>query len=243
MFTGFFKGFSYVFTGLSLITQKGIRPFVLVPLLINTILFAGGVWLAKTQLAYWMDRLLPNWLTWLEWLLWPVFAILIFFVVFYVFSIVANLIAAPFNSVLAERVEARLNGLPVPEFAGYQSLPGLIARTFKSELSKLWYMGKWFVLLLILTVIPGLNVVSPVAWTVFGAWMLAIEYADYPMGNHNLFFNDELVALKKRRPEALGFGWLLSIMTTIPVLNFLAMPVGVAGATALWVNSLSQNQP
>ena len=240
MITGLFKGFGYVVTGLSLITQKGIRPFVVVPLLINIVLFSGGIWLATSQFEYWKARLLPSWLSWLEWLLWPIFILLILFIVFYVFSIVANLIAAPFNSVLAERVEARLNGLPVPEFAGYKSVPGLIARTFKSEISKLWYMGKWFILLLILTVIPGVNVIAPVAWTLFGAWMLAIEYADYPMGNHNLFFKEELAALKKNRPEALGFGWLLSILTAIPVINFLAMPVGVAGGTALWVNKLSK---
>lgn len=240
MITGLFKGFGYVFTGLSLITQKGIRPFVLVPLLINIVLFSGGIWLAKSQLEYWMAHLLPEWLSWLEWLLWPVFTILIFFVVFYVFAIVANILAAPFNSVLAEKVEARLNGQPIPEFAGYKSLPALIVRTFRSELSKLWYMGKWFLLLLILTVIPGVNIIAPVAWTLFGAWMLAIEYADYPMGNHNLFFKDELAVLKKNRPEALGFGWLLSLMTAIPVLNFLSMPVGVAGGTALWVKCLSK---
>ena len=74
MITGLFKGFGYVFSGLSLITQKGIRPFVVVPLLINIVLFSGGIWLAKSQLDYWMTRLLPNWLTWLEWLLWPIFA-------------------------------------------------------------------------------------------------------------------------------------------------------------------------
>lgn len=240
MITGLFKGFGYVFTGLSLITQQGIRPFVVVPLLINILLFAGGIWLAQSQLDYWMERLLPNWLSWLEWLLWPLFAILIVFVIFYVFSIMANLIAAPFNSLLAERVEARLHGRPVPEFAGFKSIPGLIGRTFNSELSKLWYMGKWFVLVLIITLVPGVNVMAPIAWTIFGAWMLAIEYADYPMGNHNLFFKDELPLLKKHRPAALGFGWLLSILTVIPFVNFLVMPAGIAGATAFWVDRLSK---
>jgi CysZ protein len=60
------------------------------------------------------------------------------------------------------------------------------------------------------------------------------------MGNHNLFFNDELPLLKCHRNTALGFGWLLSLMTAIPVLNFFVMPVGVAGATALWVDRLSK---
>ena len=39
-------------------------------------------------------------------------------------------------------------------------------------------------------------------------------------------------------PLALGFGAGLMLMTLVPVLNFLAMPVGVTGATALWVERL-----
>ncbi|MEZ5477774.1 MAG: sulfate transporter CysZ [Thiolinea sp.] len=240
MIGGFFQGISYVVRGLSLVTQRGIRPFVVVPLLINIIIFSGGIWFASSQVEGLMQRLLPDWLSWLEWLLWPLFIVLIFFAVFYTFSIIANLIAAPVNAILAERVEKRLKGLPVPEFQGYKSLPGIIARTFRSELSKLFYMAKWLVLLLIVTFIPGLNVIAPFAWALYGAWMLAVEYADYPMGNHELYFRDQLPALKQHRGHALGFGGTLSLLTTIPVVNFLAMPVGVAGATAFWVDRLSR---
>ena len=150
----------------------------------------------------------------------------------------SSLIAAPFNSILAERVENKLKGLPSPEFKGYTSLPALMSRTFKSEAHKLFYMAKWFIVLLILTVIPGLNILAPFAWMLFGAWMLAIEYIDYPMGNHELFFKDELVTLKKNRSLALGLGAGLVLLTSIPIINFLAMPIGVASSTALYVNRL-----
>jgi CysZ protein len=60
------------------------------------------------------------------------------------------------------------------------------------------------------------------------------------MGNHNLFFKEQKAALQNNLSESMGFGWLLSLMTSIPILNFLAMPVGVAGATALWVDKLSK---
>lgn len=240
MIGGFLKGISYVFTGLSLITQKGIRPFVVVPLLINMVIFSAGIWFASTQVDGLMQSLLPGWLSWLEWLLWPLFFVLIFFAVFYTFSIIANLIAAPFNSILAERVEKRLKGLPVPEFQGYKSLPGIVARTFRSEFSKILYALKWLVLLLLITVIPVVNVIAPFAWAIYGAWMLAITYADYPMGNHELYFKEELPLLKKHRAHALGFGGTLSLITLIPVVNFLAMPVGVAGGTAFWVDRLSR---
>lgn len=237
--TGFFKGFSYVLKGITLVSQKGIRPFVLVPLIINTIIFSLGIWFATSQVDSLLDSLLPSWLSWLEWLLVPVFVILIFFATFYTFTIVANLLAAPFNAILSERVEARLHNRPVPEFQGYKTLPAIISRTFRSEAQKLMYMLKWFVVLLIITFIPVVNVISPFAWAFFGAWMLAVEYIDYPMGNHELYFQDELKALKRHRTYALGFGGTLSAMTLIPFVNFFVMPIAVAGATAFWVDRLA----
>lgn len=241
MILNLLKGFSYIFKGLSLITQKGIRPFVVIPLLINISVFSLAIWITTKQLDNWMEKLLPNWLTWLEWLLWPIFAVLFFFIIFYTFTVVANLIAAPFNAMLAERVENKLNGLTLPEFKGYTNLVTLFGRTFKSETQKLFYMAKWFIGILILTVIPGLNILSPFIWLIFGAWMLAIEYIDYPMGNHDYFFKSELSTFKKHRSLSFGLGVSIALLTAIPVINFLAMPAGVAASTALWTEKLSQD--
>lgn len=240
MITNLFKGFSYIFKGFSLITQKGIRPFVLIPLLINITVFSLAVWISTKQFDQWIEQLLPSWLSWLEWLLWPIFAVIFFFIIFYTFTIVANLLAAPFNAILAERIEHKLHGIPLPKFQGYKSLPALFGRTFKSEAQKLFYMGKWFAALLIVTLIPGLNILSPVAWLIFGAWMLAVEYIDYPMGNHELFFKSELQTLRKHRSLSLGLGAGIAFLTSVPILNFIAMPVGVASSTALWVEKLSK---
>nr|HPQ96781.1 EI24 domain-containing protein [Thiolinea sp.] len=146
--TGLIRGFSYVFRGLGLLTRKGIRGFVAIPLLINILLFAGGIWLAEQQADYWMQHLLPDWLSWLRYILWPLFVVVIFFAVFYGFSLLANLIAAPFNAMLSERIEKHLKGQPLPAFGGLATLPGIAARTFRSELGKLWYMGKWLLLIL-----------------------------------------------------------------------------------------------
>ncbi len=243
MISHFIKGIACVFTGLSLIMQRGIRPFVLVPLLINTLVFSAGIWFASSQVAHWMDRLLgglPDWLFFIKWILWPLFFIAIFFAVFYSFALLANLLAAPFNAILSERVEQHLRGLPISPFKGYQTLPGIIVRTFRSEASKLFYMAKWLILILIISFIPVINIIAPFAWVLYGAWMLAVEYADYPMGNHELYFKDELPVLRQNRSYALGFGGALAVMMLIPFVNFLAMPVGVAGATAFWVNQLSK---
>ncbi len=245
MIKQFLAGIAYALSGFSLITQKGIRPFVLIPLLINISVFSLGIWLAYSQYTGWINQMLgwlPSWLSWLEYLLLPLFAALILIAVYYTFTIVANLIASPFNSLLAERVEQKLNGLPIPESKGYKALIGTIGKTMMSETKKIIYMLKWLPILLIISFIPVINFIAPFAWAAFGAWMLSLQYTDYPMGNHQLFIKEELSLLRKNRAISLGFGGALTLLMMIPVVNFLVMPVGVAGGTAFWVKRLSQSQ-
>ncbi|MCL4113612.1 UNVERIFIED_CONTAM: hypothetical protein GTU68_001045 [Idotea baltica] len=225
--------------------QKGIRPFVVIPLLVNIGVFSLGIWLAKSQFEILMTSLLgwlPSWLSWVEYLLWPIFAILILIAIFYTFTIIANLIASPFNSLLAERVEQKLNGQPVAEFKGIKENLKNASKAVGSEVSKAMYSLKWLPVLLIITVIPGVNFIAPFAWGIYGAWMLSLQYTDFAMGNHQLFVKDELPILRKNRSAALGFGGILTLLMMIPVVNFFVMPVGVAGGAAFWVKSLSNNR-
>jgi len=241
MISGFLQGVGFLFQGFSLILQKGIRGFVLIPLLINIVIFSGAVWLAYTQYQQLMGQLLgwlPSWLSWVEWLLLPFFAFLIMLVIYYTFSIIANFIAAPFNALLAERVEQKLRGTATLE-ASETSLMSNLWKTLSSEVKKVFYMLKWMPVLILIMIIPGLNIISPFAWMVYGAWMYSLQYTDYPMGNHNLFIKDELPILQRNRGYALGFGAATTLITIIPVLNFLAMPVAVSGATSMWVSKLS----
>jgi CysZ protein len=40
MINGFIKGIGFAFSGFSLVLKKGVRPFVVVPLLINILVFS-----------------------------------------------------------------------------------------------------------------------------------------------------------------------------------------------------------
>lgn len=62
-----------------------------------------------------MEQKLPNWLHWLDWLLWPIVVLALLIIVFYSFTLVANLIASPFNGILAEKAEAILTGRSLDE--------------------------------------------------------------------------------------------------------------------------------
>ncbi len=241
MITNLFKGFGQIFSGLKLLSQPGIRRFVAIPLAINVILFGGASWYLLVKFDEWMTRLMPefpDWLSWLEtaisWILWPLFTIMILLVIFYTFTFVANLIAAPFNSLLAEKVEKLLRNQPLDEGPAYPTFE-VIKRSIGSEVGKLVYFVKWWLLLFIFTLIPGVNLVAPFVWILFGAWMLSLEYLDYPMANHNKFFKDINQQAMSKRSLSLGFGGGVMLFTSIPLINLIAMPAGVAGATALWV--------
>ncbi|MDK9760332.1 sulfate transporter CysZ, partial [Vibrio sp. D173a] len=90
--------------------------------------------------------------------------------------------------------------------------------------------------LFLLLLIPALGqTVAPFLWFIFTAWMLAIQYADYPFDNHKISFDDMRHSLKQKQGKTYGFGALVSVFTTIPILNLIVVPVAVCGATAMWV--------
>lgn len=233
------SGAGYFMRGLKLIFRPGIRGFVVIPLTINITLFSLGIWYAADRFDRLMEWMLPDWLEWLEWLLWPLFALAALLIVFFGFSLIANLLAAPFNGLLAEAVERHLSGAaPAQQTSWKQVLVNAVPMMLQ-ELWKLVYYVLWAIPFLVLFLIPGLNVAAPLIWFAFSAWMLSLEYSDYPAGNHDIKFRQLRGRLRRRKSLALSFGALTVLATSIPLVNFLVMPVAVAGATAMWVDRLS----
>ena len=240
MIKDFSAGAAYLIKGLSLLNKPGIKRYVIIPLLINVLLFTGLIWLLSDQFATFIDWLtptLPDWLAWLTWLLWIVFALCALLLVFFTFTIVANFIGAPFNSYLAAAVELHLTGQKPA--GGDLSLVAEINKSIKSEVTKMLYALLWLIPLLIITIIPGINIISPLLWAWFGAWMLAIEYTDYPLGNHGQGFSEIKATLKQHRWLSLGFGGAATLATMIPLVNLIVMPTAVAGATQMRVEKIA----
>ncbi len=234
------SGPGYLWQGFRLIARPGLRRYVAVPLLINMLLFAALIGYGASEFNTFIDNSLPAWLDWLEWLLWPLFALTVLVAAFYTFSLLANLIAAPFNSLLAAAVERQLRGEVAP--ANGRGLLREAAASFAQEFKKFLFLIGWSAPLLILFLIPGLNLAAPAAWFAFSAWMLALEYSDYPMSNHGLGFSEIRQRLRQRPLRNLSFGAGTLLCTTIPVLNFFVMPAAVAGATLMWSEELDRER-
>lgn len=242
MSNSFFSGAKYALSGFKLIFKPKIRKYVAIPFLINIVLFSAALWFGSNWIDSLIKSWLPSWLEWLEYLIWPIMAFLALAVIFSTFTLIANLIGAPFNSLLAEAVETRLSG---KELANNPKLSSLnfakdVFISIKSEIGKLIFFALRAIPLLIMSFIPGINIVAPFLWFLFGAWMLVHEYMDYPMGNNGYHFSQQRPILRGKRFTIFGFGIMIIIMTLIPIVNFFVMPVAVVGATMMWHEQFKQ---
>ena len=70
------SGPALIIEGLKLLWHPQIRWLVLIPLLINLLLFASATGFAAQWLGDWLDNMLssvPDWLHWLAWVIWLMF--------------------------------------------------------------------------------------------------------------------------------------------------------------------------
>lgn len=231
----------YLREGFRLLKHPELRGYVIIPLLINTLVFGGLFWWSLRGIGWAIQSAinrLPEWLDWVSWIMWPAAVLLVLIVVMFAFSTLANLLAAPFNGLLAEKTEELLTGKSI---ASKETLWGAIKqvpRIFMKELHKLGFQIKWLVALLIISVIPGLNVIAPLLWFCFSAWMAALEYCDYPMDNHLYSFPEVRETVATQRWSCFSFGALVMAGNMVPVFNLLMMPAAVCGATLLYVERL-----
>ncbi|MGZ8224182.1 MAG: EI24 domain-containing protein, partial [Methylobacter sp.] len=107
-------------------------------------------------------------------------------------------------------------------------------------LRRLGYFVVSAIPLLLLSIIPGLNVIAPFLWALFGAWGMALEYMAYPLENEGLLFSEQKQLLKSMRLGALSFGGIAVLGLTIPLLNIIVAPAAVIGAT-IYINRIKQD--
>ena len=233
------SGIHYFFKGWQLMIQPGLRLFVIVPMLVNILLFASAFYWLFGRLEVWITDFanwLPAMLHWLQWLLWPLAIITIMIVFSFVFATIGNWIAAPFNGLLAERCELLLTGQPLPDGTLHELISD-IPRTLLREWQKLCYWLPRALLLFAALWIPALGqTIVPFLWFIFSAWIMAIQYVDFAFDNHKIDFKSMRVQLGIHRRDNFVFGVIVMLATGLPFINWLVMPASVCGATALWVD-------
>ena len=236
------SGIRYFFRGLGLISEPGIRGFVLFPVLINLLIFSAVTWFLlglTDDFTTWVTGALGDWVESFLWLVWLVLGLLWLILYGYSFSIISNSIAAPFYGLLAERVQAKVTGKAPDEPLNLRTFLAMVKRTMIREWQKLLYILPRLLGLLVVSIplsfIPVIGMVVPALWFIWSAWSLSLQNLDYAADNNLVTFPDMKTSMKKHRVYCLSFGSAVAIAAAIPVFNLLAIPAAVAGGTALWL--------
>jgi len=242
--TGSFSGGArYLVRGARMLTHPSLRVFVVVPLVVNIAIFASLIGVGFAYLSSMMDAMMasiPEWLGFIEWILWPLIGVTASLITGYLFTAMALLIASPFNSLLSEKAEELATGREVEGLEGLGAALMEVPRAILREIAKLIYYVPMALLVLVLSFIPGINALAPILWFLLGAWMMSIQFVDYPVDNHRGSFAQVRAAVRSRRLSSMGFGGLVALCTGIPVVNFFVVPAAVVGATLLWVEELDR---
>jgi CysZ protein len=224
----------YFFRGLRLLTSPQLRAFLIIPVLINLVLYSIMLTLGYFYVGSLIEQFIPDWLQWLNWILWPLFFISFFIVGFFTFTILANLIAAPFYGRLAAKTLAIITG----NAGAVEEQP--LTKVMAGEVKRVGYLVARALPLLLLSIIPGLNVIAPFLWALFGAWGMALEYMAYPLENEGVLFSEQKQLAKEIRLGALSFGGLTMAGLTLPLLNIVVAPAAVIGAT-IYLHEVKQS--
>lgn len=227
------RGAGYFFSGIKLILLPKLRLFVILPLLINILLFSlaiYGGWIGLQQGMVFIEQWLPAGWAWLHWLLYPLFILLAALIFIFGFTSLINFVGAPFNGLLAEQVEMQLTGQAIPSTA-LKNTP----KVLWAEVQKMGYSLRYLIPLGIISLIPVVNFISPLLWLLWGAWLMSLQYVAYAFENHGILAPAQRVKLAQRRWMSLGFGGSVLVVSLLPIVNFLAMPAAVAGATLMFV--------
>jgi len=231
----------HFFSAIRTLSRPEYRKYILIPLLVNLILFVILTSILVVMFSDLMTFILdyvPSWLHFMASMLWFVFGMALLIIYGLSFTFITNLIAAPFNGFLAEKIQ-REQGIPLPEG---ESTMGLITRTLWREVIKITYFIAYgllvMVLLFLISFIPFVNLAIPVLAFLWSSWCVAIQYMDYSADNYQQEFSELRKMALKPTIKTFSFGGGVSLLSMIPIVNIFVMPLAVAAGTQLWIKDI-----
>ncbi|PLX39967.1 MAG: hypothetical protein C0609_12790, partial [Deltaproteobacteria bacterium] len=239
-FASLAKGFFTPFRGMKMMAKTpSLWPWVAIPIILNTLLYAGFAWIYKNNLERWLDNFINTsdgfWSKLFYYVLASLLAVVLVVVVGYTFTMVGSLLFSPFNDVISEKVEKLYSGVDLTEpFSLSRTLSGA-AIAFVAALKRIILYLLVFGIVVVIGLLPPFGttfaaIVGPPVTFFFFAW----EFFDYPMDRHRFRFADKRRGAFSNLWAFLGFGAGTTLLLMIPLAGLFLLPACVTGATMLF---------
>lgn len=243
----FIRGLTYPFQGAWFIKNHPILlRYILIPLMINIIVFVVLISLSWHYGGILLNQVIPKEEAWywslVFYLSLGLLGLLLVLVVIFTFTVVGNLIAAPFNEVLSEKVEEIFLGkIPensYPNSSFFGTAFHLFRQTSFNLLENLKEIAFFAIIglcMFFLNFIPGLGTGLNMLWI----WIfLAFEFLNYPLSRKSYSFRQKLRLIWDQKGLVSGFGLGVFLVLFIPVFNLACIPASVVGGTLLYLQEM-----
>lgn len=225
--------------GFRLLGTPGVPALLAIPFGVTLVVYGAALALTLPPLLDMLTDLTTNWPQWvLDWFGWLIIVLkwllgaLLVLLVGWLGVMLAGILAGPFYGQISAKVEARLTGRkPVVE----RRMSAEVAAAVGRELQKLMWSLPRLLGLLLLSLVPGLNILSAPLSLLVGSWIMAVQFADFSPENRGLSFREARFVLGERQGLVFGFGLPTAFGIGVPFLNLLVAPAAVAGGTAIWL--------
>lgn len=205
----------------------------LIPPLVITLLFdVLAFYFGYGRLCSWMASLLPeSWnATWLQALIGVMSAIAVIFLLGWSFAWVYLTMTSPFQDFISVAVEREIHGVAGPEPEGW-----------KGFLRSIWQSAVQAVVLTLLTliflVIGFVPILGAIVFFLWSAFALGYAFVSIPSGRMAQRFAERFAFVRRHRGAVLGLGVVIAIISLLPILNVICLPIFVIAGTLLYLDA------
>lgn len=214
------------------------RRYIIIPIIINIILafiiFQYGIsgWIVRLLVDL-LDARLDNGWQWLVSLANVIFNIVAFIVISVVAVRIGTIVGSPFYGIIAERIDDKY---ATTETVLHISVWQSIRNAFWYESRKIVLVASISLIGFALEFIPVIGVLVSPAFVFMGVTLVTLlDYTDVPLSRRSVPFRQRFRLFGQYLPEIVGFSLIMVPLSTVPVVNFVAVPLGITAGTLLFV--------
>ena len=217
------------------IVKHRMWKWILIPGLIYTLLFMGGIYLfwtssntaiefmlVNTGVKAWLDKMQDSWLNLLFIIGQVMLRLVLLFFYFSLFKFLFLIIGSPLFAYLSEKTESIMEGKDYP--FNFKQFTKDIVRGIRIALRNLLWQTVYVVSILILSFIPLIGWIAPLVALLVECYYFGFSMLDYSSERNNLSSSQSIEFIGRHKGLAIGNGMIFYMMHLLPFVGWLFAP-------------------
>ncbi len=234
------------------IVKHKLWKWILIPGLIYTILFLGGMllfWtssnnaiefiLIRSGVKNWLDQMHDSWINFIFIMGQVILRLVLLLFYFSLFKYLFLIIGSPVFAYLSEKTESIMEGKDYP--FNLKQLLIDIARAIKIALRNLLWQTVYVVSILILSFIPIVGWIAPLAALLVECYYFGFSMLDYSSERNKLTSAQSIEFIGRHKGLAIGNGLVFYMIHFLPLLGWILAPSYAVIAATISLLSARKN--